>query len=163
MVTPKDRPNISHWGNVCLHFCSRVSSATSPSRTRPPPSSLATMINWAHQSGEEEGRLRYLTPDTVNLIVCLSYPVGCCYDAVQFKVILHTILQWLEQNLNLSLYLQKAPCISASLASYGASCDSFAHILQGYFSGTAWGNFMLVPVPVKWAWRIWVQLAGTKP
>ena len=47
------------------------------------------------------------------------YTVECCYDAVEFVMILHSAQRWQRQNINQTLDSQKTPHISPSRASYG--------------------------------------------
>ena len=45
----------------------------------------------------------------------------CRYNAVQYVMIFYTVSQWLMQNINQSLYLQKTPPNLPSQASYEVS------------------------------------------
>ena len=51
----------------------------------------------------------------------------CCYNAVQYILIIYTVLQWLMQNIHKSLYSQKTP--HGSLVTHGLPwavyCDKF--------------------------------------
>ena len=60
-------------------------------------------------------------------IICNVGTVECLYNAVQFNKILHTSLQWLGQNTNKRLNLQKTHYTSPYRASYGVS---YARILE---------------------------------
>ena len=49
------------------------------------------------------------------------YTIECRYNVVEYIMILHTILQWQQQNINHTLNPQKASHISPSHVTYGIS------------------------------------------
>ena len=55
------------------------------------------------------------------VIVFLQNTVKFCYNAVQFIMILHTALQWQQQNMNETWIPQQTPHSSPWWASYGVS------------------------------------------
>ena len=57
----------------------------------------------------------------LNNYINLPHTVRCCYGAVQYNMILYTVLQKLMQNIDQSLYSQKTPHILPSQVSYGMS------------------------------------------
>ena len=63
--------------------------------------------------------------------------VKCRYNAVQYNMILHTVLKWLRQNVNQDLYSQHTSHISPSPASFWVVyCEEFGENWVPY-NGTA--------------------------
>ena len=61
-------------------------------------------------------------------ILCCNlyiYIVECRYNAVQYIIILHTRIQWQEQNINGIFQSQKTLHSSPSWVSYGVCCKNF--------------------------------------
>ena len=72
----------------------------------------------------------------------IQYTVGRHSNAAQFNTILHTTLQWLEQNVNQGLYSQKHPYLALMGMLLGVYCENFGDIDS------------IIPAPHHISWQL---------